>query len=96
MDASYPRRDIARTLIFAIGRYSNLSKDASSSLINLGQAIHSNATTADMMVFIQGTLAEEVYARNACLQAMQVRQRLFLCICKPLTQSLIAVRHDRP
>lgn len=64
---------MASGLIFAIGRYSILSKEAASSLITLGQAIYENATVPDMQVFIQGTMADEVYVRNACLQAMQVR-----------------------
>lgn len=71
-DTTYPRQDIARGLIFAIGRYSNLAKDAYSSLVNLGQAIHENASVADITSFIRGTVADEVYVRNACLQAMQV------------------------
>lgn len=64
---------MASGLIFAIGRYSILSKEAASSLITLGQTIYENATVPDMQVFIQGTMADEVYVRNACLQAMQVR-----------------------
>ncbi|KAG8988091.1 translational activator of GCN4, partial [Tulasnella sp. 427] len=70
-NTSFPRQDMAETLIFAIGRYTLFSKDASSSLITLGQATQANATLSDISVFIRGTLADEVYARNACLQASQ-------------------------
>lgn len=47
------------------------SKDAASSLMTLGQAIQPNASLDDISVFIRGTLADEVYARNACLQSSQ-------------------------
>lgn len=74
-NTSFPRQDMAEILIFAIGKYSIFSKDASSSLITLGQAIQSNATLTDISVLIRGTLADEVYVRNACLQSSQVSWR---------------------
>ncbi|KAG8875312.1 translational activator of GCN4 [Tulasnella sp. 331] len=67
----YPRQDIARSLIIAAGRYSQISKEASSSLATLAQAIHNNATPSDIECFIHATLAQEAYVRTACLQAMQ-------------------------
>ncbi|KAG8955662.1 translational activator of GCN4 [Tulasnella sp. 424] len=70
-NTSFPRQDMAEILIFAIGKYSIFSKDASSSLITLGQAIQSNATLTDISVLVRGTLADEVYVRNACLQSSQ-------------------------
>jgi hypothetical protein len=49
-----------------------LSKEASSVLIDLGEAVQSNATRDEVDVLIDGTLLQEVYVRNACLQAIQV------------------------
>ncbi|KAG2084813.1 armadillo-type protein [Suillus discolor] len=48
-----------------------LSKEASSVLIDLGEAVQSNATRDEVGVLIDGTLLQEVYVRNACLQAIQ-------------------------
>ncbi|KAG9005891.1 translational activator of GCN4 [Tulasnella sp. JGI-2019a] len=67
----YPRQDIARSLITAAGRYSQISKEASSSLATLAQAIHNGTTPSDIECFIHATLAQEAYVRTACLQAMQ-------------------------
>ncbi|KAG2097919.1 uncharacterized protein F5147DRAFT_656171 [Suillus discolor] len=49
-----------------------LSKEASSVLIDLGEAVQSNATHDEVGVLIDGTLLQEVYVRNACLQAIQI------------------------
>ncbi|KAG8904625.1 translational activator of GCN4 [Tulasnella sp. 403] len=70
-DTLYPRRDMASALIYAIGKHSRFSKEASSSLIALGQAIEPSATVDDVNVFIRGSLADEVQVRRACLQALQ-------------------------
>ena len=78
-DRAFPRLELSQALVHAIGRYSKLSKVAASSLIGLGQAIHPTATPAELNVFIQATLSQETYVRNACLQALQVSY-LFLFV----------------
>lgn len=34
--------------------------------------MHTNAAREEIDVLVEGTLLQEVYARNACLQAIQV------------------------
>ena len=55
-----------------------LSKDASSALIDIGQAMQENATRAEVTELLRGTLYQEVYVRTSCLQALQVSAYLFL------------------
>ena len=62
-----------RTLLHIIKKHSQLSKEATSSLVDLGQSIHENATSDELQLLITSTLTQEVYVRNACLQAIQVR-----------------------
>ena len=50
-----------------------LAKDASSVLIDIGQAMQGNATRDETAEFLRGTLYQEVYVRTSCLQALQVR-----------------------
>lgn len=50
-----------------------LSKDASSLLIDLGEAIQASASRDEVGVLIGGTLLQETHVRNSCLQALQVR-----------------------
>ncbi len=49
-----------------------LSKESSSALIDLGQAISGNATSEETALLLDSTLVQEVYPRNASLQALQV------------------------
>ena len=49
-----------------------LSKESSSALIDLGQAISQNATNEETILLLDSTLVQEAYARNASLQALQV------------------------
>jgi len=49
-----------------------LSKDASSVLIDVGEAVQSKSTRDEVDVIIDGTLLQEVYVRNACLRIIQV------------------------
>jgi len=59
-------------VLHVIRHQPRLSKEASSVLIDLGEAVQSNATRDEVDVLIDGTLLQEVYVRNACLQAIQV------------------------
>jgi hypothetical protein len=49
-----------------------LSKESSSALIDLGEAISQNATSEETTLLLDSTLVQEAYARNASLQALQV------------------------
>ena len=69
-----------------------LSKDASSVLIDLGEAVQSNATRGEVDVIIDGTLSQEVYVRNACLQTIQVSIDYLLNIRVLLFIIILAIR----
>ena len=60
------------SLIHIIRQQPRLAKDASFALVDVGQAIHANATPEEDSVLLRGTLMQEVYARTSCLQALQV------------------------
>ena len=49
-----------------------LSKESSSALIDIGQAISRNATSEETTLLLDSTLVQEAHARNASLQALQV------------------------
>ncbi|KAG1831619.1 armadillo-type protein [Suillus variegatus] len=70
-DAAFPRTATMEHVLHAIRHQPRLSKEASSVLIDLGEAVQSNATRDEVGVLIDGTLLQEVYVRNACLQAIQ-------------------------
>ncbi|KAG1774599.1 armadillo-type protein [Suillus placidus] len=70
-DAAFPRKATMEHVLHVIKHQPRLSKEASSVLINLGEAVQSNATRDEVGVLIDGTLLQEVYVRNACLQAIQ-------------------------
>ena len=66
-----------------------LAKEASSALIDLGESIHATATRQEIDVIIRGTLLQEVYVRNSCLQTIQVHlltnlnSYMFICYMQP-------------
>ncbi|TIA90061.1 hypothetical protein E3P99_01792 [Wallemia hederae] len=70
-DVNYPRSAIIKVLLKAIASYTKHSKDASSTLVNLGESIRDNATREESTILIEGTLADEIYVRSSCLQALQ-------------------------
>ncbi|KAG2360727.1 ARM repeat-containing protein [Suillus spraguei] len=70
-DAAFPRKATMEHVLHVIRHQPRLSKDASSVLVDLGEAVQSNATRDEVSVLIDGTLLQEVYVRNACLQAIQ-------------------------
>ncbi|KAJ1305968.1 hypothetical protein OPQ81_010683 [Rhizoctonia solani] len=70
-DTAYPRIEAARSLIHIVGSVPKIAKNAVSALVDLGQSISANATEEETNVLLRGTLAQEAYVRNACLQALQ-------------------------
>lgn len=61
-----------QSLLCILRQQPKLTKGASSALIDLGEAMHATATREEVDVLIQGTLLQEVYVRNSCLQTIQV------------------------
>jgi hypothetical protein len=59
-------------LLHIIRQQPKLTKEGSSALIDLGESIHDTATRQEIDVLIRGTLFQEVYVRNSCLQTIQV------------------------
>lgn len=76
-DSAYPRLQTIERLIAISREHSKLNKDSSAALINIGQAIHLNASDSEMRAFLRGTLFQEVHVRNACLQALQVEHSTY-------------------
>ncbi|KAJ4478479.1 armadillo-type protein [Lentinula aciculospora] len=70
-DVAFPRRQTLELLIYIIRFQPKLSKEASSSLVELGEAIHGSALKEEIDMLVSGTLLQEVYVRNSCLQALQ-------------------------
>ncbi|THU98405.1 ARM repeat-containing protein [Dendrothele bispora CBS 962.96] len=70
-DMAFPRLPTMEILIHIVRQQPKLSKEASSTLIELGEAIQASAQRAEIDTLIRGTLFQEVYVRNSCLQALQ-------------------------
>ncbi|KAL4249154.1 TOG domain-containing protein [Abortiporus biennis] len=68
---AFPRQRTVLDLIQIIRQQPKLAKEASSALIDLGQAMQETATHEDTAVVVKGTLSQEVYVRNSCLQTLQ-------------------------
>ncbi|TFK26296.1 translational activator GCN1 [Coprinopsis marcescibilis] len=66
-----PRLQTLEAVIYAVRTELKLSKEASSTLVDLGESIQVNATRGEIGVLIRATLAQESHARNAALQALQ-------------------------
>lgn len=90
---AFPRVSSMDSLIHVIRHQPKLAKDASYALIDIGQAILSTARPDELRVLLRGTLLQEVYARNSCLQTLQVR--LSNDICSNNLTALAALRPDR-
>lgn len=60
------------SLIHVIRQQPRLAKEASSALVDIGQAIHSNVKPEETSALLCGALMQEVYVRTSCLQALQV------------------------
>ncbi|KZT41926.1 ARM repeat-containing protein [Sistotremastrum suecicum HHB10207 ss-3] len=70
-DVAFPRSDIMRNAIHVIARHPKLSKDASSALISIGEAVYTNASRAESDFLLQGALVDESHVRNAILNSLQ-------------------------
>jgi hypothetical protein len=71
-DAAFPRPQVIRGLLYVMRTQTKLSKEGSSALIDLGEAISGNATIEETTLLLESILVQEAYARNASLQALQV------------------------
>ena len=93
-EPAYPRRRTCEDLLHVIKSQPKLAKEAASALIEIGQSMQSTATPDETQALLYGTLQQEVYVRNACLQALQVRRRApDLARHANIT---VALRPDRP
>ncbi|KAJ7504446.1 armadillo-type protein [Mycena galericulata] len=70
-DNAFPRKQTMEILLHIIRQQPKLSKEASSALVDLGEVAHSSASREEINVLLNGTLMQEVYVRNSCLQALQ-------------------------
>ncbi|KAK0468862.1 armadillo-type protein [Armillaria novae-zelandiae] len=70
-DLDYPRQQTLEILISTTRQQPKLSKEASSALIDLSEAIYRTASKSEVDILLQGTLLQEAYVRNSCLQALQ-------------------------
>ncbi|KAG2015263.1 translational activator GCN1 [Coprinopsis cinerea AmutBmut pab1-1] len=70
-NADLPRLQTLETIIHVVRSELRLNKEASSTLIELGESIQVNATKEEANVLIRASLAQESHARNAYLQALQ-------------------------
>jgi hypothetical protein len=59
-------------LIHIIRQQPKLAKDASSALVDLGEALHATATREEINVLLRAILLQEAYVRNSVLQTLQV------------------------
>lgn len=75
---AFPRKQTLQLLIHIIRLQPKLSKEASSSLVDLGESIHGSALKEEIETLVRGTLFQEVYVRNSCLQALQVRNDIYV------------------
>ncbi|KAF8911690.1 armadillo-type protein [Gymnopilus junonius] len=70
-NTAFPRLQTMENLIHIIRQQPNLGKEASSSLIEIGEAILATTTTGEIATLLRGTLFQESYARSSCLQTLQ-------------------------
>ncbi|KAF7309756.1 TOG domain-containing protein [Mycena indigotica] len=70
-DAAFPRKQTIEALLAALRQQLKLAKEASSALVELGEAAHANASRDEIQILLQGTLAQEAHVRTACLQTLQ-------------------------
>ncbi|KIJ63493.1 hypothetical protein HYDPIDRAFT_175892 [Hydnomerulius pinastri MD-312] len=70
-DVKFPRKSAMEHVLHVIRHQPRLSKEASSVLIDLGEAIQPTATLDEISVLVEGTLIQETHVRNSCLQTIQ-------------------------
>jgi hypothetical protein len=84
-NTGFPRLQTIENLLHTIRQQPKLSKEASSLLIDICEAIQSSVSPNELSTLLRGTLMQEVYARNSCLQALQV--------CGELIHVLLILMH---
>jgi hypothetical protein len=67
-----PRLQTLEALIHAVRTELRLRKEASSTLIELGEAVQVNARKEEIAALIRATLCQESHARNVYLSTLQV------------------------
>ena len=72
-DLGFPRQSICQALVTLVAQHPKVSRDAVAVLLEVGDAIHTSASENEQNLLVESTLGQEVFVRNACLQAMQVR-----------------------
>ena len=72
---AFPRLQTIENLFYTIRQQPKLSKEASSALVDIGEAIQASARPDELNALLRGTLMQEVYVRSSCLQALQVGGR---------------------
>lgn len=70
-DPVYPRIDVLEGLVHIIARQPKLSREAVAVLVEVGEALHESSTREEQDTLLRHTKAQEVYVRNAVLQALQ-------------------------
>jgi hypothetical protein len=75
-DLGFPRQSICRALVTLVAQHPRVSRDAVAVLLEVGDAIHTSVSESEQDLLIESTLGQEVFVRNACLQAMQVCRTL--------------------
>ena len=70
-DPVYPRIDVLEGLVHIIARQPKLSREAVAVLVEVGEALHESSTREEQGTLLRHTKAQEVYVRNAVLQALQ-------------------------
>ncbi|EIN06629.1 ARM repeat-containing protein [Punctularia strigosozonata HHB-11173 SS5] len=70
-DITFPRYEVMRALIHVIQQQPRLGKDASSVLVDVGQAIHGTAVAYETNLLLATTLAQEAYLRHSALLTLQ-------------------------
>ncbi|KAG5642517.1 hypothetical protein DXG03_002618 [Asterophora parasitica] len=71
LDSAFPRVQTLEKLLHVIRHQPKLGKDASSTLIDIGEAIQATTSEEELSVLFRGTLMQEVYVRSSCLQTLQ-------------------------
>lgn len=69
-----------QNLLQVIRQQPKLAKEASSTLVDIGQAVHPTVSSEELDVLLHGVLLQEVYARTSCLQTLQVKRDYNDCL----------------
>ncbi|RXW23690.1 hypothetical protein EST38_g2167 [Candolleomyces aberdarensis] len=70
-DVALPRLETLKVLVQVVRTQLRLNKEASSAIIELGEAIQVGVTRQEVNVLLKATLSQETHARNAFLQTLQ-------------------------